>query len=310
MPDIVVFGSLNADLVLPVPTLPQPGQTVLGGQVQRHHGGKGANQAVAAAWYAQAWAAPVRVRMVGRVGDDDDGRRMRADLQAAGVDIARVRVDPTVPSGMALILVDQTGENMIAVAQGANAAVDATDADRAVAGLSASDVVLCQLEVPMTAVTTLARATRAAGARLVCNAAPAQALDADMLAAIDVLVVNETEAQAVFGTAVRTPEQAAAAASHIEGTVIVTLGAEGAVYAEPAGDAGHCPAPVVKVVDTVGAGDAFVGALAVALATEADLAEAVAAGVAAGAEAVTRAGARPTPPPTRRPKTQDCGGAG
>src|SRR5690606_11453504 len=148
------------------------------------------------------------VRMVGRVGDDDEGRRMRADLHAAGVEVDGVRVDPTASSGMALILVDQGGENMIAVAQGANAAVDATDIARAVTGLSPADLVVCQLEVPMAAVTALAKATRAAGARLVCNAAPASPLAEDLLAAIDVLVVNETEARAVLGTAVRTPEQA------------------------------------------------------------------------------------------------------
>lgn len=310
MPDIVVFGSLNADLVIEVPALPRPGQTVLGGRVRRHNGGKGANQAVAAAHLAAALAAPVRVRMVGRVGDDEDGRRMRADLRAAGVDADGVRVDPAVPSGTALILVDRAGENMIAVAPGANGAVDASDVERATAPLSPADLVVCQLEVPLPAVAALARSTRAVGARLVCNAAPATPLPADLLAAVDVLVVNEAEAEAALGAAIRTPAQAVAAASRTGAAIVVTLGADGAVYAESAGEAGHCPAPAVAVVDTVGAGDAFVGALAVALATRAGLAEAVAAGVAAGSEAVTRPGARLTPPALDKPETTDRGGAG
>lgn len=305
MPDIVVFGSLNADLVIEVPELPRPGQTVLGGRVRRNSGGKGANQAAAAAYQATVTGAPVRVRMVGRVGHDEDGRRMRAELRAAGVDTDGVRVDPTVPSGTALILVDRTGENMIAVAPGANGAVDAADVARATAGLTPADLVVCQLEVPLPAVAALARATRDAGARLVCNAAPATPLDVDLLAAVDVLVVNEAEAEAALGAAVRTPSQAATAAAHTGAATVVTLGADGAVYAEPAGEAGHCPAPAVDVVDTVGAGDAFVGALAVALATGAGLAEAVAAGVAAGSEAVTRPGARLRPPALDKPPTTD-----
>ncbi|MFG1953995.1 ribokinase [Micromonospora sp. NPDC048830] len=293
MPDIVVFGSLNADLVLTVPSLPAAGQTVLGGRVQTHNGGKGANQAVAAARLAGAG----QVRMVGRVGDDEYGRHLRADLAAAGVDVAAVLVDPTEPSGIALILADAAGQNMIAVSPGANGAVDDSDVARAAADLRAGDVVVCQLEVPLPAVRALSTATRAAGARLVCNAAPAAMLDADVLAALDVLVVNETEAQVVLGAVVAGPADAAAAACRAGCAVVVTLGAEGAVYADPDGRSGQCPAPIVDAVDTVGAGDAFVGALAVALAAGASLPDAVAAGVTAGSYAVTQVGARPAPPP-------------
>jgi ribokinase len=296
MSEIVVFGSLNADLVLKVPTLPTAGQTVLGGSVRTHEGGKGANQAVAAARAAGSLPTAVTVRMVGRVGRDDYGQRLRTDLAASGVEIDGVVVDPTEPTGMALILVDDAGENLIAVAPGANGAVDHTDAERAVSGLGPSDVVVCQLEVPLPAVRALARATRVAGARLVCNAAPAVQLDTLLLQGIDVLVLNETEAQVVLGGGVREPAAAAAAAAGAGCAIVVTLGAQGAVYAEPDGASGSCPAPVVEVVDTVGAGDAFVGALAVRLVTGASLAEAVTAGVAAGSRAVVRAGARFDPP--------------
>jgi ribokinase len=291
MPDIVVFGSLNADLVLKVPTLPAAGQTVLGGSVRTYNGGKGANQAVAAARSASLLTTAVTVRMVGRVGRDDNGHRLRADLAASGVDVEGVVVDPMEPTGMALILVDEAGENLIAVSPGANGAVDHTDAERAVSGLGPSDVVICQLEVPLPAVHALATATRVAGARLVCNAAPAAPLDTHLLQGIDLLVLNETEAQVVLGGDVREPAAAAAAAARAGCAIVVTLGAQGAVYAELDGASGNCPAPVVDVVDTVGAGDAFVGALAARLVAGAGLAEAVAAGVAAGSLAVSQAGA-------------------
>jgi ribokinase len=207
-----------------------------------------------------------------------------------------VAVDPTQATGQALILVDDAGENLIAVAPGANGGVDAADAAAAARGLRPGDIVVCQLEVPLPAMRALAAATRLAGARLVCNAAPATPLEADLLASLDVLVLNESEARVVLGSGVRTPDAAAAAATRAGCAVVVTLGAAGAVYAEPGGVAGHHPAPAVDVVDTVGAGDAFVGALAVRLAAGATLPEAVDVGVAAGSYAVTRAGAHITPP--------------
>lgn len=309
MPDIVVFGSLNADLVLGVSALPGPGQTVLGGAIERHSGGKGANQAVAAARYAVevtgSRQSASRVRMVGRVGADEHGARLREDLIAAGVDVTAVVVDPRHDSGIALILVDPAGENLIAVSPGANAAVDGEDVARVRRELRPDDVVLCQLEVPLPAVRQLAGAARAAGARLVCNAAPATPLPADLLAQLDVLVVNEAEARTVFGDPVRTPSAARAAAARAGCAVVVTLGAAGAVYAaDPTNAAdlvGHCPATGVTVVDTVGAGDAFVGALAASLAAGRPLPEAVAAGVAAGTHAVTHRGARWPGPPADPP---------
>jgi ribokinase len=296
VPDITVFGSLNTDLVLKVPGLPAAGETVLGADLRTFNGGKGANQAVAAARQARAKnpGQPVSVRMVGRVGADDYGRVMREDLAAEGVDVTALDTDPTLPSGLAMILVDPAGENTIAVAPGANANVGAADVGRAGDGLRPGDIVVCQLEVPMPAVRALADAVRTAGARLVCNAAPAARLGADLLAALDVLIVNETEADMVLGAGLRTPEAAAEAAARNGCALVVTLGGAGAVYADPAGTAGHCPAPTVTVVDTVGAGDAFVGAFAVSLASGGTLADAVAAGVTAGSHAVSQPGARTT----------------
>ncbi|QSB16768.1 ribokinase [Natronosporangium hydrolyticum] len=303
-PRIVVFGSLNADLSVQLPELPQAGQTVLGSGLFRSPGGKGANQAVAAAHATQRRGLPAAVRMVGRVGADDEGQLLRESLAAAGVDDSGVQIDREAPTGVALILVDDAGDNMIAVAPGANLTVGEADVAGAVAGLRPGDVVVCQLEVPVPAIRQLVRSARAVGARTVCNAAPAAALDPELLASLTVLVVNETEARHSLGLSVTTPPQAAQAAASAGCAVVVTLGSRGAVYATPDGDAGACPAPSVEAVDTVGAGDAFVGAFAVALTAGDGVAEAVTAGVAAGATAVTQLGARYYPHPPD-PKSGD-----
>jgi ribokinase len=279
--ELVVFGSLNFDLVLPVGTLPGPGQTVLGGDLRRYAGGKGANQAVAAAQLG----APVR--LVGRVGADAEGSFLLAEAAAAGVDVSGVLVDPGTTTGHALILVDGHGENIIAVAPGANARPDHTDAARAAGRLGPGDTLICQLEVPVPAVAAAVRAAHAAGALVVLNAAPAVAVPAALLADVDILVVNESEARAI-GTAAP-----AALAARTGCAVVVTLGSDGAAYAEPdGGRAGSAPSYPVDVVDTTGAGDVFVAGLALARHQGADLPEAVAFAVAAGALAVTAPGAR------------------
>lgn len=280
---MVVFGSLNLDLVLPVGTLPAPGQTVLGDDLRRYPGGKGANQAVAAA----ALAAGGRVRLVGRVGADAEGSFLLAEAAAAGVDVSGVRADAGATTGHALILVDRHGENIIAVAPGANARLDHTDAARAAGPLGPGDTLICQLEVPVAAVAAAVRAARAAGALVVLNAAPAVAVPPALLADVDILVVNESEARAI-GTA-----DPAALAARTGCAVVVTLGGEGAAFAEPdGGRAARTPSHPVDVVDTTGAGDVFVAGLAVARHRGADLPEAVAFAVAAGALAVTSPGAR------------------
>ncbi len=279
--ELVVLGSLNLDLVLPVAALPTAGQTVLGGELRRFGGGKGANQAVAAARLGGA------VRLVGRVGADADGVFLRDDAASAGVDVSGVTADPGTTTGCALILVDDRGENIIAVAPGANARLDATDAARATDRLRPGDTLVCQLEVPMPVVAAAARAAHAAGALVVLNAAPAVPVPATLFDDVDILVVNESEARAIG------PPDPAALAASTGCAVVITLGAAGAAFAEPTtGPATSVPSHPVDIVDTTGAGDAFVAALALARHEGAGLHEAVTFAAAAGALAVTAPGAR------------------
>lgn len=284
---IVVVGSLNQDLVVPVARFPAPGETVLGGDYARHPGGKGANQAVAAA------RAGGRVAMVGRVGEDAFGHALRAALRAAGVDDGGVRTTPERTTGVAFITVDATAQNTIVVASGANAALTPDDLDpHAFRGAS---VLLLQLEVPLATVLAAARAGRAAGARVVLNLAPARPLGPDELADVDVLVVNETEAALLTGldgaAVAHDPAAALQALTDLVPAAVVTLGADGAAWRAD-GVAGRVPGHRVAAIDTTAAGDAFVGALAVRLGAGAELAEAVAYANAAGALATTRAGAQ------------------
>jgi ribokinase len=288
---IVVVGSLNQDLVVPVERFPAPGETLLGGDYARHPGGKGANQAVAAA------RAGGRVAMVGRVGEDAFGHALLAALRADGVDVGDVRTTPERPTGVAFITVDAAAQNTIVVASGANAALTPEDLDpRSFRGAA---VVVLQLEVPLDTVVAAARAGRAVGARVVLNLAPARALGPDALADVDVLVVNETEAALLTGldaaSVARDPEPALRALTDRVPAAVVTLGAAGAAWRE-GDDAGQVPGHRVAAIDTTAAGDAFVGALAVRLAAGAALAEAVAYANAAGALATTFAGAQPSLP--------------
>jgi len=271
---IVVVGSANLDLVVTAPTLPRPGETVLGGEFTIVPGGKGANQAIAAA------RAGGEVAFVGAVGDDDFARPQRDNLVAAGVDVSRLRTVPGA-SGVALIAVDEHAENLIVVAPGANAALTGLDAaDRAV--ISAADVLLCQLEIP---VETVAQAA-ATSTFTVLNAAPARQLPAEVLSTVDLLVVNEGEAEVLAGRAAR-PEDLL----DLVPRVVMTLGAQGAAYADRHGLRLDVAAPRVKAVDTTAAGDAFTGALAVAWAEGRPVEEAVRWACAAGAVCATRSGA-------------------
>lgn len=290
---VVVAGSLNLDYVVTVAQLPAPGETVLASGLELHDGGKGGNQAHAA---ARAAAPGTTVAMVACVGADAAGERMIAALAAHGVDVSAVRT-VAAPSGQAFIATDPSGENTIAVAAGANfvwpdEAVDELALDGGAPGGGGGGVLVLQLEVPMPVVQRLARRAHEAGWRVVLNAAPPQPLPDGLLRPGDVLVVNEHEALVVLG-ALPDPASAAAPASSGECDVVVTLGVAGAlVRAAATGAVSQVPAYPVTATDTVGAGDAFVGALAVALAEGADLGRAVRLGAASGALTATVAGAR------------------
>jgi ribokinase len=283
--DVAVVGSVNLDLIVRVERHPAPGETVLGGDYVSLPGGKGANQAVAAARLGR------QVAIVGRVGADDHGRRLRATLRAEGVDSRLLADDPEAPTGLALIAVAGDGENTIVVSPGANGRVGPGDIARAGDVLERAAVTLVQHEIPEPAV---AAAVHAAGGMVVLNPAPARTVDPRVLARVDVLVPNRTELAVLAGAPMPAgPNDAASLAARVHGprTVVVTLGAEGALVLTGA-RVEHVPAPAVAVVDTTGAGDAFCGALADALAGGADVVEAVRWGVRVAAASVTHPGAQ------------------
>ena len=290
---INVFGSINLDLIGRVERLPGPGETVPGTAFATAPGGKGANQALAA---ARAGAA---VRMVAAVGNDAFAAEGLALLGAGGVDLERVRrVDG--PTGVALILVDAAGENVIAVIPGANGAVAAADAEAL--DFAADDILLLQLEVPVAAIEAAARRARAAGALVLLNFAPFRAEALGLLAHATHLVVNESEcaliAQALGSPGISTEAQARAIAERHGLHVLATLGGEGALSVGD-GRVLTAAASPVEVVDTVGAGDTFCGYLAAGLSERLDLQAALALASAAGGLACTKSGAQPSIP-TRR----------
>jgi ribokinase len=289
-PRVTALGSLNMDISVTVPRLPEPGATVLGSAARFTPGGKGANQAVAAARLGAS------VRMAGCVGDDDFGRQLLAALRAEKMDIGAVRVTAGVPTGLAMISVDQAGENIITVAPGANHEVGAEEI--AAATVNPDDLLVICAEIPVPAITEALARAHQHGRTSILNLAPVPAQAADILAGghLDWLVVNEIEAGAVLGRPVSgLAEAAQAAVALVDAGVrhaVVTAGAHGAALADGPGPAETVQAFRVEAVDTVGAGDTFVGALAVTLAAGVPAAEAVRAAAAAGATAATRPGAQ------------------
>jgi ribokinase len=286
-PRLVVVGSLNRDYVCTVDRLPGPGETRLGSELTLWCGGKGGNQAVAAALLGG-----VEVAMVGAAGDDPDGAALLAALREAGVDVEDVVVRRDVRTGAALITVAGDGENTIVVAPGANATVDAEEV-RGTLRRRAPAVVVAQGELPPAVVAATIEEAARLGARPVLNLAPVIPLAASVLGLCDPLVVNQAEAGALLGRRLDGDHLAAAAAS-LSGrsrSVVVTGGAGGAWLGED-GRVRHVPAVPSPVVDTTGAGDAFTGALAVALALGRDLPAAAARGAAVAAYAVGRPGAQ------------------
>lgn len=285
---VVVFGSVNLDLVARVPRLPRPGETIAGTDFAMVPGGKGANQALAA---RRAGAA---VAMFGAVGGDAFAAAALGNLVAAGVDVAGVATVPA-STGVALINVDARGENAITVVAGANA--HARAALVPAASIGAGTTLLMQLEVPVPEVAALAARARAAGARVVLNAAPAEPLPDELWRVVDVLLVNEREALE-YANAWQLPAAPASFIGAMDArfgvAVVLTLGARGAIT-RAEGALREVAPPPVTVVDTTGAGDAFAGALAAALDRGMALPEAMDAAVRAGALACTHPGAQPVP---------------
>ncbi len=284
-PSILVVGSSNTDLVVYCDRLPRPGETVLGGDFQQFGGGKGANQAVAAA------RAGGRVTFVGARGADDFGTAAHARLAAEGINLDHFQTVPGVPSGVALILVDgHTRDNLIAVAASANDAVDSARVQAARAAFAEAEAVVTQLEIRDAAIEAVARLCRELRRPLVLNPAPSRPLPAPVLGAVHTVVVNEHEARDYSGS----DDQTEAIRWFLgQGCrqVVITLGAAGVIYADADGQ-GRVDAPRVEPVDTTGAGDCFVGWLAVALGEGVPLAEAVGRATRAASLKVTRAGAQ------------------
>jgi ribokinase len=293
MGHILVVGSSNTDMIVRVPRLPGPGETILGGEFRTAAGGKGANQAVAAA------RAGADVSLITAVGDDALGEKAVDGFAREGIRTEYVVTVPGAASGVALILVDEAGENSIAVAPGANASLRPAHLERAAALFARAEVVLLQLEIPLDTVCAAARMAKDNGARVILNPAPARPLPDELLSQVDLLTPNETEAALLAGA---TPSGDAG----LEGVVsvllsrgaagvLVTLGQRGAFVAT-AGLRSRVPAFQVTPVDTTAAGDVFNGALAAALARGTALPEAVEFASAAAAISVTREGAQPSAP--------------
>lgn len=286
---VVVVGSVNVDLVVTVERLPGRGETVVGGRFARHHGGKGGNQAVAAARLGAPTA------FIGAVGSDGFGAEARAALEADGVDVAGVVTIATAPTGVALIVVDEHGENSIAVAGGANAALSSVQVRAALKrlALSSTDVVLVGHEIRTGATHEALRLARIAGATTILNPAPAGGLGRATLDLADILTPNEGELATLAGPEGRPSAQAGRLLGADPGrrAVLVSLGGRGALLASGR-RARAIHAPKVEVVDTVGAGDALNGALAAGLAAGLELPGAAHRAVVAASLAVTRAGAR------------------
>lgn len=266
-PDVVVVGSANVDLVVTMANLPAPGETVLAHESRLLPGGKGSNQAIAAARLGR------HVAMIGRTGRDTGGELLRSSLSREGIDLTGFLAVDDTPSGQALVLVDDAAENSIVVIPGANALVSAETVDAAAGLISAATVVVAQLEVPVAAIVAAARLSRGT---FVLNAAPAQTLAPELLAEVDVLVVNQTEFAVVIGGDADADPATLAELLRGEGLprrIVITRGAAGARVWD-GGTLTDVPAPRVKVVDTTGAGDTFVGALADALARGSQLLDA------------------------------------
>ncbi|HEY3441120.1 MAG TPA: ribokinase [Paludibaculum sp.] len=294
---LVITGSLNMDFVVQVDRLPAPGETTMGSNFQMIPGGKGANQACAAGRLAQG--APVR--MVGCVGADPFADHLKASLETAGVDVSTVHTSATRPTGVALIWVEQSGQNSIVVAAGANGELTPSGVASARAAYDGAAGALFQLETPLAAVEAAMAVARAAGARTILDPAPARALPASLLQQVDILTPNEGEACILLGrgparvTFAESSEIAAALRALGVGAVILKLGDQGCFYSGPEGEFA-APGFAVQAVDTTAAGDTFNAGFAVALAEGMDIESALRFANAAAAISVTKLGAQSSAP--------------
>jgi ribokinase len=293
--DVFVVGSINQDFVLSVERRPEPGETVTEAQLSRSNGGKGANQAAAAALLGAS------VTFLGRVGDDGLGEPLVEALADKGVDTSLIAASPDSSTGTAFITVTPDGENAITVAPGANRSLTAEDVDDASDAIGDARVLVAQMEVPPEVVLRAVEVAARQGTRALVNLAPTTEVPRELLEKLDPLVVNEHEATFLLHERVEGVEGALSAAPELlqlgPRSAVITLGREGAVFCDGE-STNHYSAPKVDAVDTTGAGDAFVGALAARLAQDLPLSEAVAYAVRAGAAAVTKKGAQgalPTP---------------
>lgn len=287
MARVIVVGSYNTDLAVGTPRFPRPGETVLGGDLRLGPGGKGSNQAIAAARLGAG------VHFIGRVGKDQFGREALATLTREGIDTSFMVADAESPTGAAVILVAETGENEIVVASGANRRLSPADVERASAVFTHGSVFLAQLEVPVETVVKAAEVAKGAGSFSILNPAPADPDLVRFLPLFDLVTPNETEAGILAGMAVESRETAEEAGRRLVDlgarAALVTLGRKGSVYVAP-GRTLFTPALTVRAIDTTGAGDAFNGALAVALARGDALDQALRFASAAAALSVTRPG--------------------